>query len=111
MADYLINRPFCSDDFTKSSEVRKAGDRPNIVLSISSMGEIVYKWFKDEIKLKTCRWSGSIKLTPIKRSYPAKSKQGSSKIENCARIHWPNGVAKKPIPLGHETSFVCISVY
>ena len=34
MANYLINRPFCYDNFIRSykivrSEVRKAGDRPN----------------------------------------------------------------------------------
>ena len=31
MADYLINQPFCSDDFirSKTPEVRKAGDRSN----------------------------------------------------------------------------------
>ena len=29
MANYLIKRPFCSDNSIRSSEVRKAGDRPN----------------------------------------------------------------------------------
>ena len=35
MADYLINRPFCSDNFIslmKSSEVKKAGDQVPLLL-------------------------------------------------------------------------------
>ena len=38
MADYLINQPFCSDNFVvelmKSSELRKAGDRSNRVAQV-----------------------------------------------------------------------------